>query len=58
MPNSLGLLCEEVTTYLGFLHSSDEYKMMALAPYGNPVYADEFRDMIWLGENGQYKVSN
>jgi carbamoyltransferase len=58
MPNSLGLLYEEVTTHLGFLHSSDEYKVMALASYGNPVYADEFRDMIRLGENGQYTVSN
>src|ERR1700680_4478177 len=30
MPHSLGLLYEEVTAYLGFLHSSDEYKVMAL----------------------------
>jgi carbamoyltransferase len=58
MPNSLGLLYEDVTTHLGFLHSSDEYKVMALASYGNPVYANEFRDMIRLGENGHYTVSN
>src|SRR5205085_2594025 len=31
MPHSLGLLYERVTDYLGFLHSSDEYKVMALA---------------------------
>jgi carbamoyltransferase len=31
MPHSLGMLYEHVTEYLGFLHSSDEYKVMALA---------------------------
>src|SRR5690606_8557275 len=38
LPHSLGLLYEDVTRYLGFLHSSDEYKVMALASYGKPVY--------------------
>jgi carbamoyltransferase len=51
-------LYEDVTTHLGFLHSSDEYKVMALASYGNPVYADDFREMIKLGDNGQYTVTN
>ena len=31
MPHSLGLLYERITAHLGFLHSSDEYKVMALA---------------------------
>ncbi|GGC34518.1 carbamoyltransferase [Parapedobacter defluvii] len=56
LPHSLGLLYEEVTTYLGFLHSSDEYKVMALASYGKPVYVKDFRDMVWLGEQGQYRI--
>ncbi len=56
-PDSLGLLYEEVTDYLGFLRSSDEYKVMALASYGQPRYLDEFRDMIRLGENGQYTIA-
>jgi carbamoyltransferase len=56
LPHSLGLLYEAVTSYLGFLHSSDEYKVMALASYGKPVYADEFRSMIHMGENGQYTI--
>ena len=34
MPHSLGILYEQITEYLGFLHSSDEYKVMALASYG------------------------
>ena len=44
MPHSLGILYEQVTDYLGFLHSSDEYKVMALASFGKPRYLDEFRE--------------
>jgi carbamoyltransferase len=55
MPHSLGLLYENVTDYLGFLHSSDEYKVMALASYGDPLYADEFRRRICI-QDGQYTV--
>jgi carbamoyltransferase len=58
MPHSLGLLYEQVTSYLGFLHSSDEYKVMALASYGQPVYADTFRDILRLSANGQYTVND
>jgi carbamoyltransferase len=58
MPHSLGLLYERVTSWLGFLHSSDEYKVMALASYGQPKFIDDFRDMIQLKSNGQYTISN
>ncbi|HEY0053918.1 MAG TPA: carbamoyltransferase C-terminal domain-containing protein [Pedobacter sp.] len=58
MPHSLGLLYERVTTYLGFLHSSDEYKVMALASYGKPEFVNDFRDMIHIGQNGQYTIEN
>jgi carbamoyltransferase len=58
MPHSLGLLYEAVTTHLGFLHSSDEYKVMALASYGKPVYLDAFRSMIELYDEGQYKIKS
>jgi carbamoyltransferase len=57
MPHSLGLLYEEVTAYLGFLHSSDEYKVMALASFGKPVFLKEFREIIRLGEEGQYTIA-
>lgn len=57
MPHSLGLLYEEVTDYLGFLHSSDEYKVMALASYGKPVYLSEFRDIIRLEGEGRYTIA-
>jgi carbamoyltransferase len=58
MPSSLGLLYEQVTTYLGFLHSSDEYKVMALASYGKPEFVKDFREMITIGNNGQYTIAN
>ncbi|MGE7774891.1 carbamoyltransferase family protein [Chitinophaga sp. NPDC101104] len=56
MPHSLGMLYEQVTKYLGFLHSSDEYRVMALASYGKPVYANIFRDMVHLGNDGGYTI--
>lgn len=58
LPNSLGLLYEDVTTHLGFLHSSDEYKVMALASYGKPEFADDFRQIIQVGKNGRYTISS
>ena len=56
MPHSLGLLYEQVTDYLGFLHSSDEYKVMALASYGEPVFAAEFRKAFHLQKDGTYTI--
>ncbi|PJJ85040.1 carbamoyltransferase family protein [Mucilaginibacter auburnensis] len=58
MPHSLGLLYEDVTTYLGFLHSSDEYKVMALASYGKKDFVKDFREIIQLGAKGQYTITN
>ncbi len=58
IPNSLGLLYEAVTTHLGFLHSSDEYKVMALASYGKPVYLNEFRSMIKVKNDGTYTIDD
>jgi carbamoyltransferase len=53
-PHSLGLLYEKVTGYLGFLPSSDEYKVMALASFGKPRYLSLFREVVQVGANGQY----
>lgn len=57
MPHSLGLLYEQVTGYLGFLHSSDEYKVMALASFGKPRYRDQFEEIVQLGQGGQYTIA-
>ena len=56
VPHSLGLLYEQVTSYLGFLHSSDEYKVMALASYGSPAFAERFSKLIHLQKDGGYTV--
>lgn len=56
LPHSLGLLYEDVTRYLGFLHSSDEYKVMALASYGKPTYLDEFRRILQKDGMGGYTL--
>jgi carbamoyltransferase len=58
LPHSLGLLYEQVTTHLGFMHSGDEYKVMALASYGKPTFLEDFRAIINCGGNGQYTIVN
>ncbi len=58
LPHSLGLLYEEATQYLGFLRSSDEYKVMALASYGEPRFADEFRSLVRMGADGTYEIAS
>ena len=44
LPHSLGLLYESLTEHLGFLRSSDEFKVMALASYGTPRHLDQLRE--------------
>lgn len=57
MPHSLGLLYEDVTEYLGFLRSSDEYKVMALASFGRPTFVREFREIVQLRGEGRYVIN-
>lgn len=45
-PHSIGYLYTAITMYLGFPYYGDEYKVMGLAPYGEPEFADFFRKMI------------
>ena len=45
-PHSIGFLYSAITMYLGFPYYGDEYKVMGLAPYGEPEFADFFRKMI------------
>jgi len=53
-PVSAGLFYTAFTQYLGFPHYGDEYKVMGLAPYGNPLYVDEIRKIIKFNENGLF----
>lgn len=46
-PHSIGFLYSAMTMYLGFPYYGDEYKVMGLAPYGEPEFADFFRKLIY-----------
>ena len=56
LPHSLGLLYEEVTDHLGFRRSSDEYKVMALAAYGQPTFLPELREAVAATGDGGFRV--
>ncbi|PIQ96124.1 MAG: hypothetical protein COV67_11185 [Nitrospinae bacterium CG11_big_fil_rev_8_21_14_0_20_56_8] len=57
-PHSLGLLYSALTYYLGFKVNSGEYKVMGLAPYGEPRYADRFYNhLLDLKEDGSFRMN-
>ncbi|HZD81222.1 MAG TPA: carbamoyltransferase C-terminal domain-containing protein [Actinomycetota bacterium] len=56
LPHSLGLLYEEVTEHLGFRRASDEYKVMALASYGDPAFAPEMGRAVRTTGDGRFTV--
>lgn len=57
-PHSLGLLYSAFTYYTGFRVNSGEYKLMGLAPYGEPRYASAiFENMVDLKEDGSYSLN-
>ncbi len=57
-PHSLGLLYSAFTYYTGFKVNSGEYKVMGLAPYGQPKYKDLiFSELIDLKEDGSFKLN-
>jgi len=55
-PHSLGLLYSAFTAYLGFKVNSAEYKVMGLAPYGEPKYVDNIKQMFHLKEDGTFRL--
>jgi carbamoyltransferase len=56
-PHSLGLLYSAFTYFTGFKVNSGEYKLMGLAPYGRPVYADLIREKILdLKDDGTFRL--
>ena len=56
-PHSLGLLYSAFTYYTGFKVNSGEYKVMGLAPYGEPVYADLIREkLIAVADDGSFQL--
>src|SRR5829696_7451205 len=56
-PHSTGIVYTATTQFLGFPHYGDEGKVMGLAPYGQPRFIKEFREIIRTEENGQFRLN-
>lgn len=57
-PHSLGMLYAAFTYYLGFKINSGEYKVMGLAPYGRPLYAEKIlQDLVDLKNDGSFRLN-
>lgn len=55
-PHSLGIFYSALTQWLGFPHYGDEYKVMGLAPYGEPRHLDLMRKIVRIQDDGSYKL--
>lgn len=55
-PHSLGAFYQALTQHLGFPHYGDEYKVMGLAPYGEPRFMDEMRRIVRLRQDGGFAL--
>jgi carbamoyltransferase len=56
-PHSLGIFYSVITQFIGFPHFGDEYKLMGLAPYGEPKYMKEMRELVHIQPNGSFKLN-
>jgi carbamoyltransferase len=56
-PHSLGIFYMAITQYLGFPNWGDEYKVMGLAPYGEPKHLPQMRQLVLLQSDGGYKLN-
>ena len=55
-PHSLGLMYTAITQYLGFPGYGDEFKVMGLAPYGQPSFVEPLRQLVRLKEGGTFEL--
>ena len=56
-PHSVGLLFSAITAYLGFRVNDAEWKVMGLAPYGEPTYVDQFREVVDIKDDGSIRLN-
>ena len=56
-PHSLGIFYSALTQFLGFPHYGDEYKVMGLAPYGEPNYLEQLRQVIRIRPDGSFRLN-
>jgi carbamoyltransferase len=55
-PHSLGVLYSAVTQHLGFPGYGDEFKVMGLAPYGQPTHVEAIRRLVRLADGGRFEL--
>lgn len=56
-PHSLGIFYSVITQFIGFPYFGDEYKVMGLAPYGEPKYLKEMRELVHIQPDGTFKLN-
>ena len=56
-PHSLGLFYTAITQFLGFKNYGDEYKVMGLAPYGEPKYLKQLEDILVISDDGFFTLN-
>jgi carbamoyltransferase len=56
-PHSLGIFYSALTQFLGFPHYGDEYKVMGLAPYGEPNYLEQLRQVVRIRPDGSFRLN-
>ena len=56
-PHSLGLLYSTLTAYLGFAVNGGEYKVMGLAPYGEPRFLDQIFQLVGVGPGSEIRLN-
>src|SRR5436853_4532502 len=56
-PHSLGIFYSALTQFLGFPHYGDEYKVMGLAPYGEPNYLEPLREVVRIRPDGSFRLN-
>ena len=56
-PHSLGIFYSALTQFLGFSHYGDAHKVMALAPYGEPNYLEQLREVVRIRPDGSFRLN-
>src|SRR5436305_196381 len=56
-PHSLGIFYSAMTQFIGFPNFGDEYKVMGLAPLGEPKYLDKMRELVRIQADGTFKLN-
>ena len=56
-PHSLGIFYSALTQFIGFPHYGDEYKVMGLAPYGEPKFVEQMREIVLIQPDGTFQLN-